>query len=49
MALNKELEKKIGSYPDISRTEKRVIRELLEGVDEGKQLKRIIDPLIKTI
>ena len=49
MALNKELVKKIDSFPDISRTEKKAIKELLEGADDGKQLKRILEPLLKTI
>lgn len=49
MAINNELKKKINSYPGIDRNEKKVVLQLLEGIDEGKQLKRILEPLLNTL
>ena len=49
MALNKNLERKLKEKTaDNSAAYDAMIR-LLQGVDEGKQLKRILEPILKTV
>ena len=49
MALNKNIQQKIADKTAGDQYVYDAIIDLLKGVDEGKQLKRIIDPIIKTI
>jgi len=49
MALNKNLEQKVAEKTAEKKATHDAIIRLLQGVDEGKQLKRIIEPILKTV
>jgi hypothetical protein len=49
MALNKNLEKKIAEKAAGNKAVYDAMIRLLQGVDEGKQLKRILEPILKTV
>ena len=48
MALNEKLTKKIADKTIGNQQAQETIISLLKGTDEGKQLKRIIEPILKT-
>lgn len=49
MALNKKLKNKIATKTTGNEKVHDAIISILKGVDEGKQLKRIVEPLLKTV
>lgn len=49
MALNEKLKQKIAERTEGNQQAYDTIIELVKGVDEGKQLKRIIEPILKTM
>ena len=49
MALNKTLKKKLAEKTVGKKDTYDLIIRLLQGVDEGKQLKRILEPILKTV
>nr|WP_288281956.1 hypothetical protein [uncultured Prevotella sp.] len=49
MALNKNLKEKLALNAAGDKAAYNAIINLLEGVDEGKQLKRILEPILKTL
>ena len=49
MALNKNLKDKIMQKAEGDSTVNDSIIRLLEGIDEGRQLKRILEPILKTL
>lgn len=49
MALNKNVEKKLAEKTADNKAVYKAIIHLLQGVDEGKQLKRLLEPMLKTI
>lgn len=49
MALNKNIKQKIADKTAGDQAVHDAIISLLKGVDEGKQLKRIIEPILKTV
>ena len=49
MALNKNLEQKVAEKTVENRAVHDAVIRLLQGVDEGKQLKRILEPILKTV
>lgn len=49
MALNKNVEKKLAEKTADNKAIYEVMIRLLQGVDEGKQLKRLLEPILKTI
>ena len=49
MALNKNVEKKLAEKTADKKVVYEAMIHLLQGVDEGKQLKRLLEPILKTI
>lgn len=49
MALNKNVQQKIADKTTDNQDIHDAIISLLKGVDEGKQLKRILEPILKTV
>ncbi len=49
MALNKNLKQKVAEKTVDNKLVNDAIIRLLQGVDEGKQLKRILEPILKTV
>ena len=49
MALNKNIKQKIADKTAEDQAVQDAIISLLKGVDDGKQLKRIIEPILKTV
>ena len=49
MALNKNVQQKIADKTADNKDIHDAIISLLKGVDEGKQLKRILEPILKTV
>lgn len=49
MALNKNLKQKLAEKTADNKAAYDAMIRLLQGVDEGKQLKRILEPILKTI
>lgn len=49
MALNKNVESKLAEKTADNKDAYDAMIDLLQGVDEGKQLKRILEPILKTI
>lgn len=49
MALNDKVKEKIKEKADGDKVVRDALIKLLEGQDEGKQLKRIIEPILKTL
>lgn len=49
MALNKNVEKKLAEKTVKNKAAYEAMIRLLQGVDEGKQLKRILEPILKTV
>jgi len=49
MALNKNIKNKIASKTVGNQPLHDAIIDILKGVDESKQLKRIIEPILKTV
>lgn len=49
MALNKNLKQKLAESSGDDKIAYDAMISLLEGVDEGKQLRRILEPILKTI
>lgn len=49
MALNKKLEEKLKEKAGDNKVAYDAILRLLQGVDEGKQLKRLLEPILKTL
>ena len=49
MALNKNLEQKLAEKSVNNKSAYDAMIRLLQGVDEGKQLKRILEPILKTV
>lgn len=49
MALNKNVEKKLAEKTADNKAIYEAMIRLLQGVDEGKQLKRLLEPILKTI
>ena len=49
MALNENLKSKIATKTSGNQLVHDAIINILKGVDESKQLKRIIEPILKTI
>lgn len=49
MALNKNIETKLAEKTANNKAAYDAMIRLLQGVDEGKQLKRILEPILKTV
>lgn len=49
MALNKNLKEKLALKATENTEAYNAMISLLEGVDEGRQLKRILEPILKTL
>ncbi len=49
MALNKNLKKKLAEKTADKKSAYDAMIRLLQAVDEGKQLKRILEPILKTV
>ena len=49
MALNKNVEQKLAEKTANDKVAYDAMIRMLQGVDEGKQLKRILEPILKTI
>ena len=49
MALNKNVENKLAEKTVDNKNAYDAMIRLLQGVDEGKQLKRILEPILKTV
>ena len=49
MALNENIEKKLAEKTADKKAIYEAMIHLLQGVDEGKQLKRLLEPILKTI
>ena len=49
MALNKNLEEKITAKAGEDQIACDAMLKMLRAVDEGKQLKRVLEPILKTI
>jgi hypothetical protein len=49
MAINKTLKEKLAEKTVEKQAAYDAMIRLLQGVDEGKQLKRILEPILKTV
>jgi hypothetical protein len=49
MALNKKIKDKVEEKTSSDHVAREAILKMLKAVDEGKQFKRILEPILKTV